>query len=91
MGGEATQVEDDCHNRAPYNIGITANNQYFTEKNPSQYVSLDVLIKSIQSMVEDDDCPTIRINADKDARWDYVYSVIRAAENNGWKYVFAGK
>lgn len=78
-------------NKSPYNIGITEDNQYFVEEDTDQYLTLDELEQAILKKVIGNESPTLRINADKDCKWDYVIKVLGMAQDREWEVVVVKK
>jgi biopolymer transport protein ExbD len=76
---------------SPVNVGITAENQYFLEENPDQFLSLEELETRLRKLMARDADATVRLHADKASEVEYSVQILGLAKQNQWKIVLVTK
>lgn len=70
-------------------IGITADNKYFFDKNAPENYTFEEAIPILEKKMEQSGQDGLKISGDRTANYETIFSVIALAKQKGWKPVLS--
>ena len=75
----------------PVEVAVDENDQYFIDASKTVYYTIDEIVPILESKIEKQSTPSIKITGDKHASYEAVFNLIAIAKEKNWKPVLTYK
>jgi len=71
----------------PVEVAVNADNLYFIGENQSKMYSFEEIVPILQSKIDEQTTPGLKISGDKNASYEAIFNLIAVAKEKDWKPV----
>lgn len=75
----------------PVEVGVNANSEYFVDKNPTTYQTIEEIVPILTAKIAEQTTPALKISGDRAASYESIFNLIAVAKQKDWKPVLTYK